>query len=159
MGMYTALHLGVDLKKDTPHEVINTLKYMLEPHNDPRNPPPTPAHALFFDTRWQWMLLSDSYYFRHDTHSVLTTAPSGYITLSVTCNLKNYDSEIEKFLDWITPYVDACVGDFLGYMRYEGDDPVLLYWIDSYCKADLVDAPGKIVFKYLRFDDAPEKEA
>lgn len=38
--------------------------------------------------------------------------------------LKNYDSEIEEFLDWLEPYIGT--EGFIGYMRYEEwEDPTL----------------------------------
>ena len=50
--------------------------------------------------------------------------------LNVRCNLKNYYSEIELFLDWLCPYMET--EGFIGYMRYEEcDDPVLIYKEES----------------------------
>ncbi|MHB8152850.1 MAG: hypothetical protein ACYDG3_07260 [Bacillati bacterium] len=56
--------------------------------------------------------------------------------MSFRSNLKNYDNEIEQFLAWIQPYIEAhsvSVGDdnffLVGYTRYEEDaDPTLIYF-------------------------------
>ena len=46
--------------------------------------------------------------------------------LNVRCNLKNYHEEIEKFMNWLCPYIET--EGFLGYMRYEEcDNPTLIY--------------------------------
>jgi hypothetical protein len=43
-------------------------------------------------------------------------------------DIKNYEGEIEKFFEWIIPYVDGYPGDFIGYSRYEEDlKPTLIY--------------------------------
>jgi hypothetical protein len=46
--------------------------------------------------------------------------------LNVRCCFKNYDNEIDLFLDFIRPYLVTT--GFLGYKRYEeDDDPTLIY--------------------------------
>lgn len=127
MGMYTELVLGVDLKHDTPTSVIEVLRYML---GEIETKPTLPEHALFKTDRWAVMLRMGGYYFSGPTNSVLrldsTTKEWG---LSVRCNLKNYGSEIEKFCDWIRPYInDPQPGEFMGYSRYEEcEKPELLF--------------------------------
>lgn len=124
MGMYTELHYNVELRGDTPPEVINTPSAMI--HGSDLDT--TPNHALFRSGRWKIMLLSDSYYFAADTHSTLRHDDvSGTYYLCVRCNLKNYDGEIEKFIDWINPWVRATEGDFLGFSRYEEtEEPTII---------------------------------
>lgn len=54
--------------------------------------------------------------------------------------LKNYNSEIEEFLDWLEPYIET--NDFIGYMKYEEfEDPTLIY----NCFGS-----DKIIFKKMR---------
>jgi len=127
MGMYTELHFNAKLREDTPESVITVLKYMLDfKPGDPQ--PPLPDHPLFKTDRWLVMLSMDSYYFAADTHSTLRKDEiNDDWYLCIRCNLKNYGSEIEKFIDWIDPYVDAFEGDFLGFSRYEeSEDPTLI---------------------------------
>lgn len=121
MGMYTELVLGLEL--DNNEATIQKLKYMLDittydvPIDDP-----------FFKTpRWEYMLYCDSYYFAGQTDSKLiydNMVNTHY--LNVRCNLKNYNNEIELFLQWLAPHI--VTNGFLGYMRYEEDDnPTLIY--------------------------------
>lgn len=125
--MYTELVLGVDLKKDTPENVINVLKYMLGDLND-KTIIDVPQHALFTPkTRWDFMLRCDSYYFDGLTdHRFELDDIDEQYHLNIRCNFKNYDNEIELFLDWIKEYLHTT--GFLGYYRYEEfDDPTLIY--------------------------------
>lgn len=128
--MYTEFHFNSALKKNTPNEVIDTLKFMLgETENLVKQ-----SHPLFDTERWEYMLRMDSYYFDADTHSTLRfdeIAKQYY--LCVRCNLKNYNGEIKKFLDWIFPYLDKMEGEFVGFSRYEEfEEPTLIYYnLDS----------------------------
>jgi hypothetical protein len=127
MGMYTELHFNSELKKETPKEVIETLKYMVgEAENSPDL---LPEHDLFKTGRWDYMLQCDSYYFNADTHSTLRFDDiSDSYYLCIRTNLKNYGNEIEEFIDWIRPYLAKSEGEFLGFSRYEEtEQPTLLF--------------------------------
>jgi hypothetical protein len=130
MGMYTLFHLNAELKKDTPAMIINTIDFMTgELKEKPSN---LPDHILFTgDTRWRFMLQCDSYYFSAKTHSRLIRDSQHILYLNIQCNFKNYKSEIDLFLDWIKPYLDAYEGGFLGYKMYEEDTkPTLIFMGD-----------------------------
>lgn len=128
MGMYTELNIGIELEKDTPKEVLDTLRYML---GEIEELDVVPDHPLFGDTRWAYMLRSGSFYFDRQTDSKLYIEklydmPPMYF-LNVGCNLKNYHGEIELFLDWIIKYSHTY--GFVGYTRYEEfSDPTLIYF-------------------------------
>ena len=75
------------------------------------------------------------FYFDGQTDSTIKNDQGWYLT--VRCSFKNYDDEIELFLDWLAPYIETY--GFLGYHRYEEfDDPTLIYKED-----------GKIVYKNI----------
>ena len=124
--MYTELHYNVRLKKETPDNVIKALQYML---SDKKGPVPDdlPDHSLFNTRRWDIMLRCSSAYFAAISHSVLKKIDDDW-TLCVRSNFKSYDEEIYEFIDFMNPYVDTYVGDFLGFHRYEEyDEPTLIY--------------------------------
>lgn len=127
MGMYTELHFNAELNVAKDAMVADVLKYMLGDIEE--LPEMLPDHELFKTDRWQIMLRCDSYCFDADTCSTLRwdeTGKSYY--LCIRTNLKNYGSEIEKFIDWIDPYLDKYEDDFLGFYRYEEDEePTLIY--------------------------------
>ncbi|MFS0657480.1 hypothetical protein AB1L07_02480 [Niallia alba] len=135
MGMYTELVCAFELKGDTPKQVLRTLCYMTGDENEEiLDLYGIPTHPLFLDgNRWRFMLQCDSYYFDGETNSKLTTdllipeKPSYYLT--VRCNLKNYNDEIEKFIDWLKPHIATDhEHQFIGYKRYETDnEPTLIY--------------------------------
>lgn len=126
MGMYTELHFNAQLKRDTPKQVIDTLAYMNWQVQD--EPSILPKHELFGKSRWDFMLrCSSSYFALSPASSVDWDEDSRCYYLHVRCNLKNYNDEIESFLDWIMPYIDSG-GECLGYYRYEEEnDPTLIY--------------------------------
>lgn len=127
MGMYTEIHFNSKLTVDKDSMVADILKYMVGDIEDA--PELLPANALFKTDRWQIMLRCDSYYFDADTLSTLRWDEiSHHYYLCIRSNLKNYDSEIEEFIDWIDPYLNKQPGDFLGFYRYEEDEePTLIY--------------------------------
>lgn len=124
MGMYTELVLGIEIEDND--KIIQTLRYML----GETEYQPVDDHELFKTDRWDYMLKCDSYYFNGQTDSKLymddlyEDNPKFY--LNVRCNLKNYNNEINKFLDWLNPYIKTF--GFLGYLRYEeNENPTLIY--------------------------------
>lgn len=123
MGMYTELNIGVALKSDTSKKIINAIKYLLnETDEEPQ------INNKFFDCpRCRMVLTCDSHYFDGITDSKLVYDDTERkYHLNVRSNLKNYDSEIENFLEFISPYIETY--GFIGYMRYEEcDEPTLIY--------------------------------
>ena len=124
MGMYTELVLAVEFRSDTPAYVSDMLKIMIDGHGVSETIL-RPDHPLFKTDRWTYMLRCDSACFPGESYVKLDE--SGMFTeLTLRCNLKNYGSEIEWFLDFIKPYLQT--NGYLGYMRYElYDYPTLIY--------------------------------
>jgi hypothetical protein len=124
MGMYTEIHFNAELRRDLPKQVLDTLAFMVgEVETEPVE---LPKHRLFDQPRWSLMLACDSSYFPMQPATSLVLE-AGQWNLSVRSNFKNYNGEIDAFLDWIRPYLDA--GDeCLGFYRYEeSDHPTLIY--------------------------------
>lgn len=130
MGMYTQLHFASELKKDAPKEVIEILKYMAGSNLELEELKNLPDHAFFECSRWDILFKCDSYYFDYNTHcDFFFDGITDSWHLSVTSNLKNYSHEIDKFIDWITPYLNKRDGEFLGYSRYEETEyPELIFY-------------------------------
>lgn len=128
MGMYTELNIGVALKSDTSKKIINAIKYLLnETDEEPQ------INNKFFDCpRCRMVLTCDSHYFDGITDSKLVYDDiERKYHLNVRSNLKNYDSEIENFLEFICPHIET--DGFIGYMRYEEDyHPTLIYVENGY---------------------------
>lgn len=140
MGMYTEIVAALELRgghgqsaEAPPQSIIDVLHFLTG--YDDSAALDVPDHPFFSRRGWRSVLRTDSYYFPGDTRSTFRydeIAKSWFLT--VRSNLKNYDGEIEQFLDWIAPYTEPNdVRDdglfFVGYMRYEEDpDPTLIYF-------------------------------
>jgi len=137
MGMYTEIVFVFTIAK-YEKTVIDILDYLVG--NVKEKPSALPDHPFFKCDGWLQIAQGDGYCFEGETQS------SFYCDnifkeyhLTIRANLKNYDSEIEKFLDWIAPYGMNKFDFFRGYMRYEDcDDPTLIYIKD-----------GKVILVYV----------
>jgi hypothetical protein len=119
---YTELNCAFSLKRNTPEEIENALLFMTG--QEDAEPEQLPKHSLFSGARWREMLRSDG----KDSQAPawLEIADSGRYRVSIRCTLTSYDTEISQFIHWMTPYIFARPGDFIGYMRSEDVEPVTL---------------------------------
>lgn len=125
MGMYTELNIGIELKRETPSEVIAALKHMAL---GDAYPVVKLDHPFFETDRWTWALRSGgSYYFdakpyiRFEYDNI-----SSSWFLTVCTNIKNYRGEWEKMLDWLGPWIST--DGYIGTYRYEeAERPTLLF--------------------------------
>lgn len=130
MGMYTELIFGASLKKETPKEVIDILKFMV---GELEEKPQLPSHELFHTDRWDMLFTCGSYYFGFSSSNTFMKLDeiAGCYIISTRATLKNYDSEIEKFCDWIKPYINGGSGnnDIYAMSIYEEDEEYKIYKI------------------------------
>lgn len=126
MGMYTELVMSAELIKDPPSSVTDILSLMVGDIDSAIEP----QDGLFTTSRWQYLFQMDSYYFAGDTHSSFRyDATANCWFLTVRSNLKNYDNEIQLFLDWFAPYSET--QGFVGYWHYEENENPTLIYIDK----------------------------
>jgi hypothetical protein len=131
MGMYTELIFGAELKKETPKEVIEALKYMLgEIETKPTNFP-------LPDGRCEWLFQSASYYFaiNNSVNKMWFDDIDNRWHLSTRSNIKNYEQEIQTFLEWIKPYIDGGSGrrNMYALVIYEEDNEPTIYYMENEC--------------------------
>jgi len=89
------------LKKETPNEVIEALKYMIgEIEEKPKNFP-------LPDGRCECLFNGGSYYFAVNkaVSKMWLDDTDRQWHISTRSNIKNYDSDIETFLEWVKPYI------------------------------------------------------
>jgi len=127
MGMYTELYIACEMKPDLPKDVEEVLLYLF---GDGDKPETLPDHEFFKTFRWSLIGTGSSYYFIPFAVSNIQmagfTEPSYYITSR--SDIKNYEKEIQKFLDWLRPYIRGSSCDHIGHIRFEEDlTPTLLY--------------------------------
>lgn len=119
MGMYTELVLKAKVVDEVPQDVDAVLRHLF---GEGDRPEVLPEHEFFKCGMWDMVGRCSSYY---HTPFALSRYSEGYIFSR--SDLKNYDSEIRKFIDWITPYLRALDGDCIGWSWYEEcDAPTLL---------------------------------
>lgn len=121
MGMYTEIFVNVDLKEDTPKEVIDVLRAMCGEEDK--------ASLQGYPERWRVLFLCGSYYTPITSCANLTFDEiAGQWSLLGKGDIKNYEGEIEAFFAWIEPHIDGHDGDFIGYHRYEENQkPTLVF--------------------------------
>lgn len=134
MGMYTKINIIIKLKKETPKNIIEVIECMFNGYDiEDMNAcgVEIPKHDFFENDRRVWFPKScGSYYFTGTANSnIQYRNVDKEMVLHIDTDFKNYDDEIELFLDWIAPYVDAYEKEFLGYSRYEEDlNPTLYFY-------------------------------
>jgi hypothetical protein len=123
--MYTEISFGAKLKSDTPQEVIDTIQHLVNGEHDMVR---KTAHP-FFQSGRSWLLTSQgSYYFAVNIPPSFTF--DGAWSLYFRTSVKNYDDEIEKFLDWIKPYIAQGSGEREMYavvIYEEAEEPTIYY--------------------------------
>ena len=138
MGMYTEINICFDLIKNVSKDVVDILYYLINGVSVSFTE--LPEHDFFKCDRWNMIACCDSYYFDGSTNSkMIFDGISDTWKINIRANLKNYDNEIEKFLNWLKPYIET--KGFIGYKRYEEcEEPVLIYNDFEY---------NKIIFKVI----------
>lgn len=101
MGSTTHLILFAELKKDIPQEIWNVLNYL---RHENHGIEARCDHEFFECERWFMVhidIIGD--------------------TLYSDCEFKNYHSEIDKFVNWISPYLEEgqdIIGCYQGQQNY-----------------------------------------
>lgn len=130
MGMYTELILGAELYRDTPDYVINILRYMIGEIAE------KPSYFPFKEENIEYMLTKSSYYFgiSESLRKIWKDNIDGKYRISVRCNCKNYNNEIDTFLSWIKPFIESGSGEREMYaivIYEECDKPKIYYLIEE----------------------------
>ena len=127
MGMYTELIFGAELKKETPTEVIEALKYMIGDTDEKPNNFPLPNGGC------EWLFKGGSCYFaiNNAVSKMWFDNIDNQWHISTRSNIKNYENEIETFLEWIRPYIDGGSGtrDMYAMVIYKEQDVPNIYYL------------------------------
>lgn len=141
MGMYTEFHFRAHLKEDgSADDVMSWLANCAVSDWDAVEA--FSAHPFFgSDMRWQALLRGSCAVYQF-AHPLIVRPKDGpryrggpewdtncYNEVLIHSSFKNYGNEIDLFLDWIRPYIDARYGpEFIGYSLYEEDVEPKLYY-------------------------------
>ena len=124
MGHQTELILNATIRDDLPLEVKKIIDYLF--NRSTQEPDVLPSHN-FFECRG-WRLIGSSYSAYHIPWSVARYSDNCIFT---RCDFKNRDHMIEKFLDWLLPYID-----------YDDEIDTVIGWIK---KSDYVGQQPKLI--------------
>lgn len=129
MGDYTELVFQGQLKdnKHIPNKVFDYIQYFFG--HDCSEPCHQLDHPLFNLPRWRQIGHCASYY-----HWPLVIRKLEWDSISqswfmfLRCDIKDYDKEIENFIDWISPYCES----FKAWKHFEYDCEPKLYGFESW---------------------------
>lgn len=172
MGMYTEFIFGCELSKDTPKVCVDALDYVINgeekkpKYENPegweqkrfnenyieRTTPVEEIEKFIEEYDFDRLFCSCSYYFgaanpvrRFEYDNI-----SKSYKISTRADLKNYSGQIEKFIEYIAPYVEHGSGyehRIFAYVQYEEDHFPTMYGFKDYDNHELT------VFKNPVFND------
>lgn len=121
MGMYTQLFFNASFKNDVSAVDKRALEYLFDGADKPAE---LPEHKFFSMDRAHYMFHSPAY-----TGAAVTVKLSDFYNhVTAHIEVKNYEGEIEAFLEWARPLLDEEKGRCIGWKWYEeGDHPILIY--------------------------------
>jgi len=127
--MYTELVLKCCINDDVPPEVKQVLKCLFSHGEDPET---LPDHPFFSLPRWEMIGRCSSFYHHPNAVNSYWTGfgndddRGGH--LFSRSDIKNYDGEIESFIDWLRPYIDEEDDQCIGWTWYEEESaPTLIF--------------------------------
>ena len=118
MGMYTEIFFRAEIDEEAAAVIQRLFDGDLSRLD-------WPDHEFFKAGRFQWIATGGSWYFPHANHTVIEQVHAMHEDpwfASFRANIKNYDDEIAKFFDWVSPHVihsDDHGEVFIGYSLYE----------------------------------------
>lgn len=131
MGTYTRFKCRIKLAYSVPDEVVNFLTQIIdftkkEIYHDDDVITTLFAHELFRCMRWE-----NLFYAHPDGSDPVFKKIGNTWILELDAEFKNYDSEIEKFIDWITPFVKIGRKNkiYLGWSKNENSDNQRYYHV------------------------------
>lgn len=150
MAVYTELSLAVELRTDTPAEVIDWIKFLVKPDKDMIGAVKMPDHPLFRERTGNAPTYMDIFHgsngaaFAGTGHLVFELQDRSQTWhLTIRSALKNYQREIEAFLMWLMPYVEP--NGFAGYYREQGEQYPCLIFYPELDKLTVIDQVGELI--------------
>ena len=131
--MYTELIFGATLKEKTPTYVTQALDWVINDNVDGKLS--DEAKQFIEEYSLSKLIWCTSYYFGAHSNkpSCVFDKTANRWCISFRANCKNYKGEIEKFIEFIKPYVEYGSGltNIFAIVQYEEDDYPTLYGIED----------------------------
>lgn len=119
MGNYTELKVDIVLKSDTPEDARLLLDALIAGETDATIKEIKPTHVFWHTYRFDFLGRSNCEGDPEDFASY------EFPNLKIRCSVKNYDQILQKFLQWVLPYVEAITGTY-HYEEYSHASEVVL---------------------------------
>ena len=133
MSPWNELVLACNLKQDVPQQILDLLKYIIEPpynfETQTFEPIPTPEHAFFHYEDWQTILLDDTYYFPGERFASFVLDKQNFYKFTTRTMVRRGDEIIPLFLQWLAPYM--VTEGFVGYTRCDEDEQIDLIYFEN----------------------------
>lgn len=101
MGYYTEFHFKMNLRKDTPAEIIRFIHWQVVlKRDDPQGN--IPDHKFFKLDRWETLFSTSG--LGHEPPAFFET-PNNYHTLVLNGEVNYGYEEVEEFVNWISPHI------------------------------------------------------
>lgn len=121
MGMYTKFFFNAEFKRKLDPIDESALEYLFLGTDKPKL---LPNHSFFSKRRSEFMFQCPVY--SGDGVTVKMGDYSRHVVAHI--EIKNYEGEIESFLDYVKPLLENGKGTFIGYRWYEEDEnPTALF--------------------------------
>lgn len=135
MGMYTELILGCKLSKDAPEVLTKALDAVINHYIDEKHKVSKEVEQFIEDYSLVSLFWCSSYYFgvNHPNSAFWFDTIDQSWHISSRSNLKNYEDEIETFLNYLSPYVEYGSGtdEVYAYVMYEESKRPTVYSLKS----------------------------
>lgn len=132
MGMYTEIIFGAELKRDTPKNIIDIIQKLVDGNEEEVEE--IINHPFFFDERIWFMNSAGAYFIDPYPPRFTYNEYTKSWTLHFRTSIKNYSGTINKFLDWIKPYISYGSGtnNFYAIVTNEQEkEPKIYYLIEE----------------------------
>lgn len=146
MGTYTEIIFGARLRKDTPKNIIDTLRFVANgPKQDIHEEDPVVVYdkQLLEEYDLYKVMKCSSYYFGvcEPLSKMWYDDTSRSWVLSFRSNCKNYSGCLEKFVNWIKPYVRSGTGEgeIFAIITIEENPPMMYGMYGNYKAVELKD--------------------
>lgn len=141
MGYYTEVKVKIKLRKDTPDNVLSLLGRVIIQGDLGHNKPmfgfedvfvPDIDHIFFKCQRWYMLLLSTN--FGGISGGKFYQEKENWI-IDLHTEFKNYDDEVDKFIDWVSPFVlGRKKKQYVGWYKGENDSNRTNIYINRVCQ-------------------------
>ena len=134
--MYTEMIFGCKLSKSTPKECINALNYSINGAMEDWDNLSEEDRQFHDDYDLGYLFHGSSYYFGVNlpVNRFWRDNIDNCWHISVRSNIKNYEGQIENFLDYIADYVEQGSGygsHVYAYVQYEEDALPTIYSLEG----------------------------